>query len=78
MPWLPPPWFVPKPRLREWVGQKRGWSDEFSQIGLPWSEARVYTNYLCRLSHQVNQGGGENFNHIFSVPLGLQYMKIHM
>ena len=42
---------------RGWVG---GWSDEFSQIGLPWSEARVYTNYFGKLSHRVNQGGGKN------------------
>ena len=37
-----------------------GWVAQFSQIGLPWSEARVYTNYFGKLSHRVNQGGGKN------------------
>ena len=42
---------------KAWTG---GWVAQFSQIGLPWSEARVYTNYFGKLSHRVNQGGGKN------------------
>ena len=44
-----------------------GWVAQFTQIGLPWSEARVCTNYFGRLSHRVNQGGGKNFTDLNSV-----------
>ena len=40
-----------------------------SQIGLPWSEARVCTNYFGKLSHRVNQGGGKN--HMITIRLNV-------
>ena len=47
----------------------KAWSDgwvvgrvaQFSQIGLPWSKARVSTNYFCRLSPPGKPGGGKEF-----------------
>ena len=34
---------------------------QFSQIGLPWSEARVYTNYFGKLSLPGKPGGGREY-----------------
>ena len=58
-----------------------GWVAQFSEIGLPWSEARVYTNYFGKLSPPGKPRGGKecvNIHNRLAPHLSFLARAIHM